>query len=387
MTTKNKQTNDPKVVDGVVWTKQMIFKLGHLRLKKEMSFAEIGEYLGFSESAVKNAYYRAVAKGYMPQLGLTKEIPDSHQLKRVSTNYDSDGKLRQQWVIQVPKMEHIKKFMDAALDVLSSRMPDNVVKPVIPAPQYDPTKVAVYPIGDAHFGLLSWGEETGEDYDLKIAQRLYKEVFSTLINNSPSCGTAVLVNVGDWFHCENTKGITERSGHHLDKDSRYDKMVRIGLQVQVMLIETLRKKHKHVHVINAKGNHDETMATWLNQALALRYKGEKNISVDTKPGAFSFFRFGKNLIGVTHGLIKKERLLGVMAAHKDWSATKYRIWLTGHIHHKTVIEDGGLTIESFNTLTAKDAYTVENGYIAKRNTSCIIFDKERGEVMRLTINL
>jgi hypothetical protein len=36
----------------------------------------------------------------------------------------------------------------------------------------------LYVLTDAHFGKLAWGEETGSDYDLKIAEQMYLDWFS-----------------------------------------------------------------------------------------------------------------------------------------------------------------------------------------------------------------
>ena len=46
-------------------------------------------------------------------------------------------------------------------------------------------------------------------------------------------------------------------------------------------------------------------------------------------------RFGKNLIGVTHGdTVKAQQLGPVMACDRpeDWGETAYRFWYTGHVH-------------------------------------------------------
>ena len=98
--------------------------------------------------------------------------------------------------------------------------------------------------------------------------------------------------------------------------------------------------------------------------------------------AFHYFEFGKNLIGVHHGhSVKKENLGKVMAADRPeaWGRTKYRYWLTGHIHHRTVLEDFNVIVESFRTLAGKDAWHTNQGYRAGRDMTSIIYHKEYGE--------
>jgi hypothetical protein len=56
------------------------------------------------------------------------------------------------------------------------------------------------------------------------------------------------------------------------------------------------------------------------------------------------------------------------------------------VHHQRVIEPAGVTIESFNTLAAKDAYAHSHGWRARRHMHCITLDAEYGEVARATVS-
>ena len=49
-----------------------------------------------------------------------------------------------------------------------------------------------YVITDYHLGALSWGEETGADWDLKIAEDTLVAWFSRAIEQSPAAETALL---------------------------------------------------------------------------------------------------------------------------------------------------------------------------------------------------
>jgi hypothetical protein len=83
-----------------------------------------------------------------------------------------------------------------------------------------------------------------------------------------------------------------------------------------------------------------------------------------------------------------EKLPGVMAADRaqDWGETAWRYWLTGHVHHESKREFPGVTVETFNTLAAKDAYAANAGYRAARNMKCIVYHAEHGEVARHTVH-
>jgi hypothetical protein len=71
-----------------------------------------------------------------------------------------------------------------------------------------------------------------------------------------------------------------------------------------------------------------------------------------------------------------------MAADRpaDWGETLYRTWYTGHIHHETVKEFTGCTVESFRTLAPKDAYHAAHGYRAGQDIRVHIWHREWGKI-------
>ena len=84
-----------------------------------------------------------------------------------------------------------------------------------------------------------------------------------------------------------------------------------------------------------------------------------------------------------------DRLPGVMAADKakDWGETEFRYWLTGHIHHDSKKEFPGVMVESFRTLAARDSYATAGGWRSGRDTKCIVYHKEYGEIERHSVNI
>lgn len=253
----------------------------------------------------------------------------------------------------------------------------------------DDRLMCCYPIGDLHVGMLAWAEECGEPWDLKIAEQVQCAAMARLVELSPACEKATIVNLGDWFHADNQEGITTRSGHHLDTDSRYAKMARIGVKIMRQCIESALDKHGSVHVINVVGNHDDTGAMMLSICLANIYENEPRVTVDVSPSAFTYFRHGRVLVGCHHGhSTKTDRLPGVMAADRarDWGETDHRYWWIGHVHHQSLKDYAGVTVESFRTLAAKDAYAHSGGYRAPRDMKCIVLHDQYGEVSRHTVN-
>mgnify|MGYP000560091522 CR=1 FL=1 len=72
---------------------------------------------------------------------------------------------------------------------------------------------------------------------------------------------------------------------------------------------------------------------------------------------------------------------------KEWGQCEHRHLLMGHIHHHTSKEVGGLFTEHFQALPAPDAWHSDSGYGAKRSMSCIVYDKQHGEIQRHKVGI
>jgi hypothetical protein len=358
----------------------------------EGSQRKAAEKLGVNRGTVSNVLdaikRRAAKAGYSPDHDMTRTVPDGFLVKGVSTMYDADGKIAAQWVKSSIDRERQVQIMTEAMEAMAESLPKVAPRPE-PAGDFDSNLMACYPIGDAHIGMYSWAEETGEDWDLKIAEKLHCTAMAHLVESAPATEDAVIINLGDWYHADNMEGVTTRSGHNLDMDSRFAKMARVGVKIMRQCIESALKKHKRVRVINATGNHDDTTSLMLAICLANVYENEPRVTIETSPSGFHYFRHGKTLVGIHHGhSTKAERLPGVMAADraKDWGETEYRYWWTGHVHHQSMKDYAGVSVESFRVLAAKDAYAHWGGYRAPRDMKCIVLHSEYGEVARNTVN-
>jgi hypothetical protein len=303
-----------------------------------------------------------------------------------STLYDAQGQVKLQWVKQ--NKNYDRQFAEELINTLSEQLPK--AKPSIAPKRFETDVIAVYPMGDPHFGMYAWSEEAGEDFDLKIAEANLCDAVDRLVNTVPSCESALIVNLGDFFHADNMEGRTARSGVSLDTDTRWPKVLRVGLKAIDQCIHSALARHKHVTVINAIGNHDDHSAMFLSVALSHKYQDDPRITINHAPTIKHYHRFGKNLFGVHHGhTIKMQDLPLQMAIDRpvDWSECSYRFFFTGHIHHDSAKEIGGVRVESYRTLAAKDAWHASMGYHAGRDMKAILFHKDYGEAERHTVNL
>lgn len=357
---------------------------------------EASESLGLSLKTIENRITRirraAALSGYSPEHDMDKEASPAHIVKGTSTLYKTNEEGEKeavlQWVKTNQKLEDQVEVIHEMVEALKEDIPRS---PAVPLGNYKrEEQLAVYPIGDPHIGLLCWGEETGEDHDLEIGVEQLCSAMQRLVHTAPPCVEALIVNLGDWYHSDLSDNKTQRSGHHLDVDGRWAKILRYGIKAMRSCIESALDYHEKVTVINAIGNHDDHSSVYLSVCLSHLYEGNPRVTIDTKPTFTHYYRYGKNLIGVHHGhSIKAGSLPLVMAEERklDWGHTDHRVWLTGHIHHDTKKDFTGCTVETFRTLTARDMYAASHGYMSPRDMKCIVYDPNYGEIERHTVNI
>ncbi len=315
-------------------------------------------------------------------------LPEGHAIKGVSALLDANGDVQQQWVkTKQGELDPIW-IAERIRDVFEGM--ERRAEPEQPPSHADEDLATVFPIADAHYGLYAWKQEAGADYDLTIADDTNREAFGRLIASTPSSGTAVILGLGDLLHADDTTNRTARSGNALDVDTRHAKVLQTAAAFMIHAVDAARQKHGRVIVRNLPGNHDTHSAQAVTLALWAWYRDEPRVEVDTSPAYFWWWQFGKNLIGATHGdMAKMQDLPLIMASScsEAWGATKYRTVLTGHIHHKSALEAGGVVVESFQSPAARDAWHEASGYRSGRSLTAITYHTERGEIARQKVNL
>ena len=360
---------------------------------KHGSITRAADATGVTRSAIQRAIKcvrtNAAIQGYAPEHNMVHTAPEGFSVVGTTTLHHEEKGQVMQWVRtkvnREQQAEIAKEFTQALADGVRGK-----AKP-IPKPKCKLKDcLTLYPMGDPHFGLHAWGEEVGEDYDLKIAMRNNQVANEKISLASPDTKIAIILNVGDFFHSDNQQNRTAKSGAALDVDGRLHKVVRVGTESIRYKIDLALAKHEKVIVRNDMGNHDEILSQMLSMILDAYYHKEKRVEIDISPNHYWYYEFGKNLLGSTHGDTIKMEALGEIMAHdmpEAWGRTQFRNWFTGHIHHKKVQEFRGCQVESFNTLAARDAWNHKSGYRAKRNMQSIVYHKEYGEQERHTISI
>lgn len=356
-------------------------------VNKYGSYRKAADALNIHKGTVQNSIEglkrRAAKMGYSPEHDMTRTVPEPFMVRGTSSYYDKDGKLAGQWVKSTLDDSKLELMVRQAVEMMANDIKG--LSPVVTPPKISNKDIlTVIPMGDPHFGLYAWHQDAGDDFDLDIAEKLTCGAIDRLISSAPNSETVLLLNLGDMFHADNQKNVTN-SGHQLDVDGRWAKVQQVGLRAIIYCIRRLLEKHKKVIFRINKGNHDGHSSYALALMISCYFHNQPRVEVDLSPSVSWYYHFGKVLIGSTHGdTIKQNDMLGIMAADKpeEWGKSKYRYWYVGHVHHKQVKEFHGGIVEYFRTLAARDAWHQGQGYRAGRDMCAIVLHKEFGEIER-----
>lgn len=332
---------------------------------------------------------RAATRGWSPGHDMTKTTPQGYSVKGVSTFYGPDGEVRGQWV-KTKRDEEAK--ISAMLDALST-ISHSFASAADPAPPpreiLDEDLMCVYPMGDPHLGMHAWAQETGQAFDVAIAERNLCAAVDHLVALAPRAKRALILNLGDFFHADSTAATTT-AGTRVDVDTRWGKVLSVGIRAMRRCIDRALEKHEIVDVVCEIGNHDAGTSIMLALALAQFYEREPRVRVDVSPAKFHWIRFGKVLIGVTHGdTAKMKDLAEIMACDRavDWGETVHRYFYTGHVHHDVVKELRGVTVESFRTLAPADAWHRGQGYRSGQDMKMDVIHSKFGKINRHIVGI
>lgn len=359
-------------------------------LQEHGSRRKAAKALGVHASGLARALLRleaaAARRGVAPEHDLNHPTPPGYVVKGTSTYYDKDGKPTAQWVKTTADWQAQKEAMQEAAAALAEDLPR-----VEPAPEPKGCAEAlatVYTITDAHVGALCWHKEGGADWDLKIAERTLSGCFEMMTQAAPKAKLGVVAQLGDFLHADGISPVTPTSGHVLDADGRFTKVVRVAVQTLRRMVDGALRKHERVVVLMAEGNHDISSSIWLRTMFAALYENEPRVEVMDTPLPYYAIQHGQTMLGWHHGHLKKTDQLPLLFAAQFpaiWGKTEKRYVHTGHKHCVEEREHSGITVIQHPTLAARDAYAARGGWIANRKATAITYHQAHGEVGRVTV--
>jgi hypothetical protein len=344
--------------------------------------------LGIPRTTLNHRLTLAARRGIAPGHFQNGTAP-GYLMGKVTIQRSADGSVERTWERQSPDTQNALDALQSAVEGILGDI-KGALPLTHPPASHDADLLTLIPMGDPHFGLMTWAKEVGEDFDLKIAENLTFAAVDRLCDLTPSSQTAMLLNLGDFYHADNGTNRTPQSGNSLDVDGRFQLIAQVGLRAMVRCIRRLLEKHENVIVRNNRGNHDPHQAFMLSLALDAMFSNEPRVLVEMTPASFYYFRFGKTLIGSTHGDGAKLADLPLIMASdvpQDWAAATWRVWHCGHFHHDQLKDHPGCTVETHRTLATNDAWHRHAGYRSGRDLKAVIYHREHGEVSRIRCGL
>ena len=117
------------------------------------------------------------------------------------------------------------------------------------------------------------------------------------------------------------------------------------------------------------------------------YRNEPRVTIDVDASLFFWHRFGKVMLGSTHGHeCKIKDLPQVMAVRraKDWGETSFRYCHGFHLHHteRFALEANGCISEVHQTIIPQDSWHFGKGFLSGQSLSAITYHRNAGEVGR-----
>jgi hypothetical protein len=314
---------------------------------------------------------------------------------KTSEGYRKDRKVR--WVVKdgsvlegdvddsgkmlVVPLYHIEVRFVRKTEEIRGRLAleDLIAEAKAAAPRFSPIKTVrskdgmLYEIGmpDLHFGRLTWDEESGENYDIRIARAMVRQVLGELLGFAAMFKIErILLPLGNDFFNVNSREETTTHGTRQQEDTRWQKTFRAGRLMAVEMIDACAAVAP-VDVVIMPGNHDEERIFYLGDALSCWYHATKRVQVDNRAVKRKYYTFGANLIGLTHGYYEKVKSLPALMPLEVpdlWAASRFREWHTGDKHHKEDLvhktdENLGVVVRILRSLAPADAWTFDKGFV------------------------
>ena len=337
-------------------------------------------------SAIAAARRKAAKAGWAPEHDMRHTVPDGFRVGGVSTLYGDDGTVKAQWVKSRADDDQREAIMRAAFEAFADDLPRYI--PQNNQAVGNSELATCYVLTDYHFGSLSWHEETGADWDVKIAEDLLTAWFEEAIRATPPSEVAILAQLGDFLHIDNLDAVTPAHKNILDADTRLQKVVRVAIRSIRRIIEMLLAKHPRVHIITADANHDPAGSIWMREWLSVFYSEDPRVTVDLGADGYYCYEHGLTSLFFHHGHRRKpENVDDVFVAkyREVFGRTKHSYAHMGHKHYAHTIESPLMIVEQHRTMAAPDAYASRGGWMSGRSASAITYHARYGEAGRVTV--
>ena len=320
---------------------------------------------------------------------------DKWEITKYIQNYWGNDN-RPQWQVKAwlsLKKEDLQFQKTILLKELRESLP---IKSLISPPTHGKKLAYEISIPDVHFGKMSWEEEVGENYNLKIAEQRYRNAISELLSyvNINDIEKIIFPIGNDMLNIDSRRNETF-AGTRMDSDSRFFKIVKTVKSILIDVINSL-SQIAPVDVIVISGNHDPESMFMLGEILESYYHNTECVKVDNSPKQRKYYSYGKNGFQYTHGNEEKHNDLGLIFATEEpklWAATEFRFCKLGHFHKNKKIEyisvedHTGFQIQILPSLSGADFWHNSKGYVSNKQAKGFLYDKNRGQIGEFTYSI
>jgi hypothetical protein len=335
--------------------------------------------LRMSAEQTKDVSFILDAHGYDPEvwelMSARNNIWNSYSKQDgIMTLYSSKITVR-------PKKEEDVSFED--MRGLYTEMMDDYQRPVYTPSHYSINgKLLELNIADLHLGKLAWSGDANDTYDHEIAKERFFYIINDVLTKTKDYRFEKILFIwsNDFFHID-SPNVTTTAGTRQDASLKFAQMFKMGVRMLVEAIDLL-SQFAPVETMYIGSNHDKLISYFATEYLYAWYRKDPNVKVDADPKIRKYVRFGKCLIGFTHGHAEGKRIGKVMPieAKQDWGETLFHEMHAGHFHsEKTTTEDNGTIVRYLGSPTGSDTWHYESGYVgAVKKGQSFVWDKEKG---------
>ena len=372
-------------------------KITHEQLREELRAGkhpkDISQAYNMSHQVLLRRIRMLKASGYDPDNDRDYDNPENHPVAGYSTlvrhksaSDSSTGKV----------LEWVKTRERNTAEHLLEAIKENTTPiPLLEMPKcesvcFEEDVIPWFNIGDGHFGMVAYDKEVGHNFDLSIAERELCFAMGRQMERHQGHERCVIQDMGDMTHYETFSAKTEASGHDLDYDTRYPKMIRIYRRTMEYLVKKALQHFKYVDVIINQGNHSRSNDIWMAEHLRALFSESTRVSVLNNESVFIPYRMGNTFVMCHHtDKCKEKKLVDVMMTdfRQDFGEAKYKYIDGGHIHTRKATEVGDVMIETFNQLAPADKYAHDAGWRSRSFLTAVLRSKTYGEVGRTMITV
>ena len=344
---------------------------------------------------IKNAGELVRKAGLDPDAWVATHVEPNQWEVAIKT--DDGVKVVPLYQIKAKFKRRYEEHYTVAMDSLTSRL-GSVSLPKTKRPKGKGGLTWVIGLVDHHFGKLAWAPETGSDYDLKVAENLWRasiQMTKDEILRGRKVGNILLPVGNDFFHFDTREGSTT-AGTPQHTDGRWAKVYETGTMALIHAVEELRQIAP-VHVLWVPGNHEYLSSYWLCKVAEHSFKKDRRVTFDLTPDPIKTYSAHNCFWVFAHGQEPSykalQEMVPVVYADEWVKGTACREVICGHTHQSKTThftgtwEQSGMLFRILPSLAGTDFWHHTHGYTNSRHATQSLIYGEHGHKYTYNTNV